>query len=158
MSGMRTLVILHSETAAGPPQHVFPWLDSLAARSSIEAVVPAHGSTADLYRTIGATTELGFEPLTCPRGLRELRRFPARFVAEVQAFRLCLRRARPDLVVVASAVLPAALVAARLERVRSVVYAGELLDKGTTGRGRALANAVLRRLTGELADAIVGCS
>ena len=45
-------------------------------------------------------------------------------------FRRELRRTRPDLVVVVTTVLPAALLAARLEGLPTIAYVGEIFAKG----------------------------
>lgn len=156
---MHTLVILHSAAAAGPPQHVFSWLSALAARGRLTAAVPGAGSAAELYARIGTTTVLAYEPLTYPRGLRAAGHHLARLAADVCRFAGLMRRLEPDLVVVVTASLPAALVAARLQRVPAVVFVGEILDKGVvTSRGRTLAAAATARLTASLADGVVCCS
>lgn len=156
---MHTLVILHSAAAAGPPQHVFSWLSALAARGCLTTAVPGAGSAADLYAKIGNTAVLAYEPLTYPRGLRAIGPYVARLAADVRTFARLMRRLEPDLVVVVTASLPAALVAARLRRVPAVVFVGEILDKGVvTSRGRTLAAAATARLTASLADGVVCCS
>jgi len=156
---MRTLVILHSRAAAGPPRHVFPWLSPLAERGSVAVVVPAAGSAADLYARIGEPIVLDFEPLTYPRSFRALGPYAARLAADVRRFSGLIRQLRPDLVVVVTASVPAALVAARLQRVPSAVFVGEILDKGVVvSRGRSIAAAATARLTAALADGVVCCS
>ena len=156
---MQTLVILHSNAAAGPPQHVFPWLAPLAGPGSVAAVVPAAGSAAKLYGTIGKTIVLEFAPLTYPRGVRSLGPHAARFAADVRSFSRLIGRVRPDLVVVVTASVPAALVAAALKRVPAVVFVGEILDNRIAfSRGRTLGAAATARLTAALADAVVCCS
>ena len=157
--GSRTLVVLHSEAAAGPAQHVFSWLAPLAASSSLTAVVPAAGSAAELYATIGATRVLSFEPLTYPRSVRAVGRYVARLAADVISFRRLIRQVRPNLLVVVTTSVPAALMAARLQRVPTVVFVGEVLAKGlVVSRGRSLAAAAIARLTAALADGLVCCS
>lgn len=154
-----TLVILHSTAAAGPPQHVFSWLAPLAETGSVSAVVPGPGSAADLYDTIGTTTALDYESLTYPGGLRAVGPYAWRFAADVRTLSRHMRRARPDLVVVVTAAVPAALVAARLQRVPTLVFVGEILDKGVVeSRGRSLGAAAVTRLTSGLADGLVCCS
>ncbi len=156
---MRTLVVLHSDSAAGPPEHVFPWLAPLAERGFLAALVPGAGSAADLYATIATTKVLDFERLTYPGRARALASFAARFAADVRSFGRVIRQVRPDLVVVVTASVPAALVAARLQRVATVVFVGEMLDTGMArSRGRSLAAASAVRLTAATADGIVCCS
>jgi glycosyltransferase involved in cell wall biosynthesis len=109
----------------------------------------------------GALT-LPRRPLAAARGVR-------RALAETGAFRALIRDRRPDLVVIASALLPAPLIAARLEGIPAVVYAGELFP----GRGEASADGSAARAlrtvkglggravcggVGRLAAAILPCS
>jgi glycosyltransferase involved in cell wall biosynthesis len=156
---MRTVAFMHLAEAHGPPQHVRPWLASLAERGSLEVVLPGAGPAVELYAALGKTTVIPYAPLTFPRTALEASRLGARLVRDVRAFRRQLRRSRPDVVVIATAVLPAALIAARLERVPSVVYVGEILDR-TFGRNaaRVAGGAILRELTQRLASALVCCS
>jgi glycosyltransferase involved in cell wall biosynthesis len=155
----RLLVILHSSAAAGPPQHVFPWVAPLAATGSVATVVPGPGSAADLYATIGTTSILEYESLTFPGGLRAVIPFTRRLAGDVRALYRHIRRVRPELVVVVTAAIPAALVAARLARVPALVFVAEILDKGVVkSRGRSLGAAAATRLTSALADGLVCCS
>ncbi len=156
---MHTLVVLHSGAVAGPPGHVFPWLSPLAEQGSVSVVVPAEGSAADLYATIGRTAVLDYEPLTYPAGMRALGPYAARFVADVRSFGRLIRQLEPDLVFSVTASLPAACLAARLQRVPTVVFVGEIFDKGLgTSRGRALGAAAAVRMTAALANGLVCCS
>lgn len=156
---MKTLVVLHSDAAAGPPRHVFPWLSPLAERGPITVAVPAAGSAADLYAAIGRPIVLEFEPLTYPSRARALGPYAARLAAEVRRFSGLIRQFRPDLVVAVTSSVPAALAAARLQRVPSVVFVGEILDKGVVAsRGRSVAAAATARLTAALADGVICCS
>ncbi|MDQ3630415.1 MAG: glycosyltransferase family 4 protein [Actinomycetota bacterium] len=108
---------------------------------------------------MGRTKVLEFERLTYPGGLRALGPYAARFVTDVRAFGRVIRQVCPDLVFVVTASVPAALVAARLQRVATIVFVGEILDKGlTTSRGRSLGASATARLTAATADGIVCCS
>jgi hypothetical protein len=158
-AAMRTLAFMHLAEAHGPPQHVRPWLAALAERGSLEVVLPGAGPAVDLYAPLGRTTVIPYAPLTFPRTPLETARLGARFVRDVHTFRRHLRRVRPDVVVIATAVLPAALIAARLERVPAVVYVGEILDRAF-GRNvaRVAGGAVVRQLTQRFASALVCCS
>jgi glycosyltransferase involved in cell wall biosynthesis len=74
-------------------------------------------------------------------------------------FRRELRRRRPDLVIAVTTVLPALLVAARLERIPTVVYAAELYDQPWKSAPLLrLWGAMLARGTAVLSDGIVCCS
>ena len=155
----RTLVVLHSNAAAGPPQHVFSWIAPLAELGSVTTAVPGAGSAAELYATIGPTKVLGYEPLMYPDSVRGVGPYLGRFAADVLSLSRLIRQIRPDLLVVVTAAVPAALVAARLQRVPSIVFAGEILAKRLVmSRSRSLAAAAAARLTTALADGVVCCS
>lgn len=102
---------------------------------------------------------LRFDALTYPGSVRALGPYAARFAADVLSLSRLMREVRPDLLVVVTAAVPAALVAGRLHRVPAVVFVGEILARGVaTSRGRSLAAAATLRLTAALADAVVCCS
>ncbi len=156
---MRTLAVLHTAEVGGPPQHVRPWLNALAERGPLEVVAPGAGPALELYNPIATTTVMRYEALTFPTGLLELGRMGVRFGCELLRFRRHLRLTRPDLVVVVTSVIPAALVAARLERLPTVVYVGEIFDKRyVRGRARTVAGYAVRQLTQRSASALVCCS
>jgi len=157
---LRTLAVFHVAEASGPAYSLRPRLEALAAHGgSLEVLAPGEGSLARLYGDLAPVRALAYEPLTVPRTPREAARALARFVAEVRRLRRALRRARPDLVVVVTAVLPAALLAARLEGLPTIVYVGEIFDKGHVGGGlRALGGRAIARLSEALADRLVCCS
>jgi len=151
--------VLHSEAAAGPPQHLFSWLSPLAERGRVTTVVPGAGSAAELYGTIGGTRVRRFEALTYPDGVRAVGPYAARFAADVLSLSRVMRQVRPDLVVVVTASVPAALVAARMQRIPTIVFVGEILAKRLVmSHGRTLAAATTVRLTAALSDAVVCCS
>jgi glycosyltransferase involved in cell wall biosynthesis len=73
--------------------------------------------------------------------------------------RSAIVRFRPDLVIVTSALLPHALLAARSAGVRSILYAGEILDEPRVASGkRSLAGNALLHLMARSATAVIGCS
>ncbi len=157
---LHTLAVFHLAQASGPAYSLRPRLEALAAQGgSLEVLAPGEGSLARLYGDLGPVRALGYEALTVPRTPREAARGFARFVREVRLFRHELRRTRPDLVVVVTTVLPAVLLAARLERLPTIVYVGEIFDKGHVGgRLRALGGRTIARLSEALADRLVCCS
>jgi glycosyltransferase involved in cell wall biosynthesis len=156
---LRTLAVLHLGDVGGPPKTLHAQLGALAERGELEVVVPARGAAAALYEPFAETTVLPYEALTYPKSLLEALESMRAFGRQVRTFRAHLRRRRPDLVVVATAVLPAAVLAARLERVPALVSVGEILEPQVAdGPLRRAASAGLARTTWMLADAIVSCS
>ena len=70
-----------------------------------------------------------------------------------------IRERRPDVVLAVTTMLPAVPIAARLERVPSLVYCGELFDRGDRGGAmRALAGRGLAVLNSRLSEVIIACS
>jgi hypothetical protein len=156
---MRSLAIMHLAEGVGPPQHLRPLLAALAERGSLDVVAPAEGPTLALYDELGAVSVLPYAPLTFPRGPRPLAGLAAGMARDVGTLRRHIRRVSPDLVVVATSVLPSALVAARLERVPTVVYVAELLDRHAARTpARRAASTVVRTLTESLASGLACCS
>jgi glycosyltransferase involved in cell wall biosynthesis len=156
---MRTLAVLHIPEAGGPAQHVRPWLEELAQRGSLEVVAPDEGSALALYSSFATTTVLPYQALRLGRGLLDALRLGGRFAREVRVFRRHMRRARPDLVVVVTSVVPSAAAAAALAGVPTIVYVGELYDRGLGHR--KVRRAGIRALVALLkrsASAIVCCS
>ena len=160
-AGVRTLAVFHLADTTGPAKSLRPRLEALTgtAGSSLEVVAPGDGSLRGLYEDLAEFRTLAYEPLTVPNGVVAALKAVRRLRREVAAFRREMRRARPDLVVVVTAVLPAALIAARLEGLPTVVYVGEIFAKGhVEGRARALGGRLTARLCEALADRLVCCS
>jgi glycosyltransferase involved in cell wall biosynthesis len=158
--GLRIMAVFHLADASGPAYSLRPRLEALtAAGGSLAIVAPGEGSLPRVFGGRVPVRTLAYEPLTVPRTPARAVRGLARFVGEVRRFRQELRRARPELVVVVTAVLPAALLAARLEGLPTVVYVGEIFDKGHVGGGlRAVGGRAIARLSEALADRLVCCS
>lgn len=158
--GIRTLAIFHHPEVTGPAQSLRPRLEALAGGDhSLEVLAPGEGSLRHAYENLGEVRTLAYEPLTVPRGPLAALRALRRLWRDVKIFRAELRRARPELVVVVTTVLPAALIAARLERLPTIVYVGEIFAKGhVEGRLRALGGRAVARLSEALADRLVCCS
>jgi glycosyltransferase involved in cell wall biosynthesis len=157
MTVPRTLVVFHLAETSGPFRDLELDLDWLAEAGALEIVVPGPGPVADAFRPLAPVTELAYSALTWPRRPLELGRGLREAVREVGAFRSRMRESRPQLVVVGTATLPAALIAARLERVPALVYATELLG-GEGGPVHRRGAGALIGLTRRLAAAIVACS
>lgn len=156
---IRTLAILHLADTSGPSKTLRPGLERLAGRGELEVVVPGEGRAGGAYADIATVTTFGYQPLTFAHEPVELARTAHAFRCDVARFRGHLRHRRPDLMVIATGTLPAALVAARLEGIPAIVEVDEIFDKGfLRGRGRAVAARAIIALTVRLADAIVCCS
>jgi glycosyltransferase involved in cell wall biosynthesis len=162
----RTLAIFHLAETSGPSRSLEAELRWLAGKGSLDVAVPGRGAVADTFGKFADVEVLGYEALTLPHDPLAAGRAVRRARREAAAFRELIRARRPELVVVASAMLPAALIAARRERVPAIVYAGELFPGPGAGGGpggagsvaRAAGGWALAALTGALADAVLACS
>ena len=153
------IAVLHVSELSGPARTLAPRLEWLSGRARLESVFPRHGPATDLVAGVGAVTTMPYEALTVPSGPLEAAAMFSRMVSETARFVRLFRRRRPDLVVVATTMLPAVTAAARLCGVATIVEAGELLDGGgQRSRARRLAYRALLRATEATADAIVACS
>jgi glycosyltransferase involved in cell wall biosynthesis len=146
---------MHIAEGGGPPQHVRPWLAALAERGSLEVVAPGRGSVLDLYAPLARTTVLSYAPLTLPTGPLALLGEAWRHLAEVARFYRHLGAQKPDLVVIVTSVIPSALVACRLTRTPAIVYAAEILERGSI---RSWLGKWIVRLNVRLASAVVCAS
>jgi glycosyltransferase involved in cell wall biosynthesis len=159
MNPVRTLAVMHLADVTGPAKSLFPRLQTLAARGELVTVVPAPGSVGDLYSRIGAVVVRPYDGVTRPPSPRAALRAAARFARDVNVFRGEINRRTPDLVVVATATLPAALLASRLERVPAITYIAEILDRRPRdGLVRYAAQSALSRLTLAWSSTIVSAS
>ena len=154
---MRILVVMHLPTRIGPPKHIGPWLRSLDA--DLEVVIPREGTVRAFYSESATITVLPYWRSTIPRGLAAMLAFIPRFVRDVAMFRRHVRWGRPDLVVVVTAMLPTALLGARLGGARTLVYAAEILERSfKEDPGRALFGRLVVLLTKSSSTAIVATS
>jgi glycosyltransferase involved in cell wall biosynthesis len=165
----RTLAVFHLAETSGPSRSLESELRWLADGGSVEVVVPGAGAVAEAFGEFARITVLPFEALTLPRGPLAASRAARRTAAEARSFRALVRKRRPDLVVVASALLPAALLAAHRERIPAMVYAGELFPGAVvpaagSANGRAaralkgLGGRAVCGFVGSLAAAVLACS
>jgi glycosyltransferase involved in cell wall biosynthesis len=160
MSAPRTLAVLHLAEPSGPFKDLELHLGWIADAGALEVVVPGPGRVADAFGGRALVTELRYEALTAPGGLGAAARLPARLRREVGAFRRRIRAAAPELVVVATTTLPAALLAARLEGVPTLVYAAEVFTGAVSRRSRlgSVAGRSLLSTNRAMATGIVACS
>ena len=101
-----------------------------------------------------SVVEAPYEALTRRPGLRGLASLVLTLRRDTRTFRQLIRDRRANAVVVVTAMLPAALLAARREGVPAIVYSGEIFEQRGMGRGQLAARRALRRLTGRLAAGI----
>jgi glycosyltransferase involved in cell wall biosynthesis len=156
---MRTMAVMHLADVTGPAKSLYPRLEALAQRGEVVTLVPAAGSVADLYAGIGRVVVRPYEAVTRPPSPNAAVVAAVRFARDVAMFRNEIARHRPDIVVVATATLPAALLASKLERVARIAYVAEMFD--WRGRGGAVSHAaqrVLLRLTVSSSSAVVAAS
>ena len=159
MSPLRSVVVLHLAEITGPAKSMLPRVGWLAEQGAAEVLVPGEGEAEHAYSQIARVTRLEYSALTVPRSPRAALSAARRMWREVRLFRRHLRAARPDLVVVVTSVLPAALVAAWLERIPAITYVGEALgSRAERGRLRTLTGRATARLTASLSRAVVCCS
>ncbi|HEX8646004.1 MAG TPA: glycosyltransferase family 4 protein [Thermoleophilaceae bacterium] len=154
-----TVLVFHLGGAGGPAHSLLPEAEELARTGRLETFVPEPGWVADRFGRLGPVTIGRYGALTYARRPRDLALLVRRLAAETRGFRTAFRDRRPDLVMVATTTMPAALVAARLERIPTLVYAAEIHGDGwKASRARRLWAAALLRATAAVADGIVCCS
>lgn len=161
---MRTMAVFHLPETSGPSKTLYPSLERLAASGPLEVIVPLPGgaplpgTVARAYESLATVTPMPYVPLTVPRSVRAALGLPVRFVRELRAFREHIRRTNPDLAVIATGVLPAALMASRIEGIPTIVRVAEIFEKGYVhGPVRSFAARAVVLLLRMLSDAIV-CS
>jgi GT2 family glycosyltransferase/glycosyltransferase involved in cell wall biosynthesis len=142
-----SIAFFHLAETSGPSRSLERELEWVAGLGELTVVVPGPGDVADLFGEFAEVRVDDYSALTRSGGLSSL-------AGDVRRFRALIRERGAGLVVVVTAMLPAALIAARRERVPAVIYSGELFEQRGMGRGQLLARRALKQLTGRLADGI----
>lgn len=157
---LRSLAVFHLANTSGPSRSLEAELSWLAEHGTIDVVVPGPGTVGDSLATKGEVIQADYEALTAPkRGIRGLALELRDLGRDVRAFRRIIRERKPELVISVTTMLPAVTIAAWLQRVPTVVYCGELFDRGyRRGPLRSLANRGLAILTARLSDGVMACS
>ncbi len=138
---------------------IAPALRWLSEEGEVHTILPGDGQVADDYGSFSSVSKMPYESLTFPATPREGIQSTQRVRHEVGSFRREIRRIAPDLIVVPTSALPAALVAARLEGVPTVVRVAELFaGRSVSGRPRELPSWALLRSTEALASTILCAS
>jgi glycosyltransferase involved in cell wall biosynthesis len=159
IDGKRICVVVHYEGMSGALRSLHHRFGAVAQDAPVEFVVPGPGPAQRELEAIGPVRALQFSALTFPSTaasspghLFELGRQAARF-------RNHFRRSRPDLVVVTSMMVPAALGAARRQGIPVLVHASELLnaERLPSVAKQATAQRLLKG-TAKRATAVVACS
>ena len=128
-------------------------------RGQLEVFLPGDGPVGPDFDRFARVSTLRYSTLTVPSGPKGVIAISRGFHREVGSLRSAIRRAQPDLVIVTSALLPTALLAASLEDVPSILYAGEIFDEPRVASGpRALAGKALLQLAARSATTIIACS
>lgn len=150
---------MHLAEVSGPSRSLEDELRWLAGEGEMVVLVPGDGRLRSELARFARVRSLEYSALTVPSG-------PAAWIAavrrvgrEIRTLRAAIQDAAPDLVIITSALLPTALLAARIKGAHSILYAGEILDEPrVASRPRALAGRALLRLAARTATAIVACS
>lgn len=151
---------LHLSEPGGPSRSLQPVLERLAERGArVTVAVPQDGRAAEELAGVARVEVLGHSAVTIPRRPHEVVTALRRGRCDVRRFRALLRRERAELAIVSTTTLPALTLAARLERVPSIVYAAELYRQGSRGDGirRRIGGAALAA-NAAMASVTVPCS
>ncbi len=130
-SQVRSIAFFHLAETSGPSRSLERELEWQAGLGELGVVVPAEGDVSRLFGEFASVTVADYQALT-RRGDALLG-----LAGDVRRFRRLIRESRADLVVVVTAMLPAALIAARLQRLPIVVYCGEIFEQPGMGAGTA---------------------
>ena len=156
---LRTVAFFHLAETSGPSRSLERELEWQAGLGEMVVVVPeagggATGGVAEAFGGFSAVVAAPYEALTKPPGASGAIAALRTLATDTRRFRAIIREHRADAVVVVTAMLPAALIAARRERVPAIVYSGEIFEQRGMGRGQLAARRALRRVTGRLAAGI----
>lgn len=153
MTRSRALIVLHVESDSGPQRSLAPRLERLrAAGWELTFLVPAPGPAAEVAGELGAVLTGVPGALTLPSSPAEYlgrlrgQRGQARFVERA------VRETGSELVVVSAPVMLGALAGARRAEAATLLYCGEVLDRGGL---RGLAGAAVARLASDRADSLL---
>lgn len=150
---------MHLAEVSGPSRSLEDELRWLSGEGELAILVPGVGRLQCDFSPFATVRPLQYSALTVPSGPAAWLATGMRLARELRTLRAAVRRAAPDVVIVTSALLPAALRAARAQEARVILYAGEILDEPRVAtRRRALAGRVLIRHAARSADAVIACS
>jgi GT2 family glycosyltransferase/glycosyltransferase involved in cell wall biosynthesis len=156
--GLRSIAFFHLAETSGPSRSLERELEWQAELGELEVVVPADGDVASRFGEFAGVTVAGHEAVIRPAGPAGWAAGLVELARDVRRFRSLIRDQRADLVVVVTAMLPAALIAARRERVPAVVYCGEVFEQRGMSWPQLIARRALARLVGNGAAGIAAGS
>jgi glycosyltransferase involved in cell wall biosynthesis len=159
IDGKRICVVVHYEGMSGALRSLRHRLGALAQDASIEFLVPGSGPAERELEAIGPVRALRFSALTFPSTAAGSPRHLVDLGLQVGRFRDHFRRAKPDLVVVTSMMVPSAVLAARGQRIPVLVHASELLssERLPSPAKQAAAQCLLKG-TARWASTVIACS
>lgn len=150
------LQVLHTDRDSGPQRSLIPRIDHLRRQgASVTTLVPGPGPAEEVAATLGPVVTGGPEALTIPRSPRAFTRMLS---SSFKASRVVAKQAKAvnaDLVIVSSALMPAAIWGAKRAGAGVLVYSGEYLPESGPA---ALLTAIATRFAGRNAGAIITCS
>jgi glycosyltransferase involved in cell wall biosynthesis len=158
-SEIRSVAIRHLPDVSGPSRSLENELKWLADQGELEVFVPGDGRLEGELDRYVRVRRLAYSTLAVPNGTGGLIAWIRGFWRDLRTLRTAIRDFDPDFVIVTSALLYCALLAASSAGVRSILYAGEILDEPRVATGkRALAGKGLLRLVARSATTIITCS
>lgn len=128
-SGLRSLVIFHSADVSGPSRSLEAELRWLAEQGPMGVLLPEHGALKHTFGALADVSVKSFSTLTVPGSPMALGRAGQTFWRTVREIRAEINRFAPDLILLSSALLTAPMLAARLEGIKPLTYAGEIIDE-----------------------------
>jgi glycosyltransferase involved in cell wall biosynthesis len=157
--GLRAFVVFHTGDDSGPARTLEPRVRRLTEYGAAHVVFPWSGDAEVRYRALASTDVVNYRPLVLPRSGVDLVLAIAAVLRDAVTLTAAFRRRRPSIVVCVTTVVPAAVLAARMLRIPTVLYAAEIHDKGyERSRTRSALGRVLMRLEERLVSDVVACS
>ncbi len=152
-------LVLHMGTMSGPAKDFLSRLTVAADRTDRHDFAPGAGSATDIDDDIAEVHIEPYSMLAFPRTFIACFVQLWRLVKDTWFFARSFRKLRVGCVISATTYTPAAYLAGRLLGIRTIVFCGELYDKGwISGSGRTLSAHLIRRVVPHLADVIISCS
>jgi glycosyltransferase involved in cell wall biosynthesis len=156
---LHVLAAFHLGDVGGPARTVDGLMAWLAAEGRVTTLFPTDGTAVPDYRALGDVAVVPYSTLTYARTPRAAARLAAELRRDVRTFRRELRRRRPDLVIAITTVVPAVLVAARLEGIPAITFAAEVYrQRWKSSWPLAAWGGLLARWTARMSAGIVCCS